>query len=354
MAIPEELIAITTRHQVHIERLKSGDAQKVRVLLVEVDRAIRKKLGARAEFTDYNRGKLERLLKSVTGMLAGIFEQYRGDLLASLREFGEYEAGFETKALNSVVQGVTFATPAPAQVWAAATTAPLSVRGPQGGKLLEPFIRDWSQGEIQAVTGVIRRGVFEGQTNAEIIRAIRGTKALKYRDGLLETTRRHADAVVRTAVQHVSSSARFETWQHNKLARYRWVSTLDSRTTTQCRSLDGQVFELGKGPRPPIHIGCRSTTVPELDDGLDFLDEGATRASKTGPVSADLSYYDWLKQQPAAFQDSALGPIRGRLFRNGGLSAERFARLNLDKNFKPLTLDEMRALEPAAFSRAGL
>ncbi|MFP3663054.1 hypothetical protein SB768_31970, partial [Burkholderia sp. SIMBA_043] len=58
--------------------------------------------------------------------------------------------------------------------------------------------------------------------------------------------------------------------------------------------------------------------------------------------------------QPAAFQDATLGPVRGKLFRDGGLTAERFAALQLDKNFKPLTLDQLKELEPLAFERARL
>jgi len=86
--------------------------------------------------------------------------------------------------------------------------------------------------------------------------------------------------------------------------------------------------------------------------------EGATRASigDVGPqqVRADLGYYDWLKQQPAAFQDKAIGSKRAKLFREGGLSIERFSQLQLDRNLSPLTLAQMKALEPLAFQRAGL
>jgi hypothetical protein len=67
-----------------------------------------------------------------------------------------------------------------------------------------------------------------------------------------------------------------------------------------------------------------------------------------------LSYYDWLKEQPASFQDQAIGPVRAKLLRDGGLSASRFAELSVDKYFAPLTLPEMQALDPVAFKRAGL
>ena len=46
--------------------------------------------------------------------------------------------------------------------------------------------------------------------------------------------------------------------------------------------------------------------------------------------------------------------MRGKLSREGGLTAERFAALQLDKNFKPLTLDQLKELEPLAFDRAGI
>jgi hypothetical protein len=36
------------------------------------------------------------------------------------------------------------------------------------------------------------------------------------------------------------------------------------------------------------------------------------------------------------------------------LSADRFAQLQLDKNFAPMTLAEMKLLEPLAFKEAGL
>ena len=76
-----------------------------------------------------------------------------------------------------------------------------------------------------------------------------------------------------------------------------------------------------------------------LDDAFDILDKGATQASKGEEggqqVSADLTYYEWLKTQPAGFQDAAIGPVRGKLLRNGGLSADRFSELQLGQNFQP-------------------
>jgi SPP1 gp7 family putative phage head morphogenesis protein len=355
MAGSEALIESTTRHQVYLERLKSGEAKKFATFLKRIDKSIRDRLTS-VDLTEFGRGRLERLLKSVDGDLVKIFDSHRAELTGSLVDIGQYEAGFEARNLSNAIQPDSFEVviPAPAQVKAAILSAPLSVRGPDGGKLLDPFLLDWSRGERQRLTGAIRQGFYEGQTNFQILRAIRGTKANGYRDGLLNVTSNHADAVVRTAVQHSASVARFESWDANSdiLSGYRWVSTLDGRTSPACRSLDGNVYQLGKGPKPPIHIRCRSTTVAELNDEFDFLQEGRTRASKDGYVGGDETYYSWLKKQPLEFQQDAIGKVRAKLLRDGGLSAEEFARLNLGRNFKPLSLAEMQAKEPLAFKRA--
>ncbi len=119
-------------------------------------------------------------------------------------------------------------------------------------------------------------------------------------------------AAIRAAVQHVATQARMTTLKENAdvVQAVEWVSTLDSKTSNQCRTLDKRRFKLTEGPRPPIHINCRSTVVAVTRFSKLFA-EGATRASvgDDGPqqVRADLSYYDWLEQQPAAFQDKAIG-----------------------------------------------
>jgi hypothetical protein len=67
-----------------------------------------------------------------------------------------------------------------------------------------------------------------------------------------------------------------------------------------------------------------------------------------------MSYYDWLKTQDREFVADAIGKTRAQLFLDGGLSADQFAKLNLGRNFEPLTLVEMRERDAAAFKRAGL
>jgi SPP1 gp7 family putative phage head morphogenesis protein len=361
MAANQAILDATIRHAVFLEQLKSGEVAKFGPFLKEIDRSIRERL-TRADLTDYTVARLERLLNEVDSLLLGIFNRYSEKLNLDLIDIANYEAEFEATSLSRAAPvGVSFdaAVPGAAAIRAAILTNPLSVRGADGGKLLESFIEDFTTTERQRLTGAIRQGFFEGQTNFQIIKNIRGTKALQCNDGILATINRNAGAIVRTAVQYVSAQARMETLKENSdiVQQIEIVATLDSKTTVQCRSLDGRRFPLDSGPRPPFHINCRTTFVPVTRFSALFSKD-ATRASigagGAQQVRADLSYYDWLKQQPAAFQDKAIGPVRAKLFREGGLTVERFSELQLDRNFAPLTLVQMKALEPLAFEKARL
>jgi SPP1 gp7 family putative phage head morphogenesis protein len=354
MPLNAQLLNSTVRNQVYLEGLKAQEVNQFTAFLKEMDEELRSRL-LKNDLTEFSRTRLERLLSSIEGSLNSIFENFYDDLAGHLVELGEYEAEFEALNLNNAIEnGFESVIPAPQQVRAAIFTNPLSVRGVNGGKLLDPFIKDWMKADVKLLSGTIRRGFFEGRTNFQIVKDIRGTKAASYKDGTLSVVNRHATAIVRTAVQHSASVGRFETWNANpKVVKgYQWVSTLDGRTSTMCRSLDGQTFLLGKGPKPPIHIACRSTTIAKLDPKFAFLSKGRTRASKDGPVDAKLSYYEWLKKQEAKFQDDVIGPTRGNLLRNGGLSSQQFSKLQLGNNFKPMTLAEMRKKQPTAFTKA--
>ena len=161
---------------------------------------------------------------------------------------------------------------------------------------------------------------------------------------------------MRTAAQHVSEQARQATWAANGdiIKGYEIVATLDNRTTQICRSLDGKRFELGKGPVPPLHIRCRTTSVADLGDEFAFLREGATRSSENGYVPADQTYYDWIKTEDRSYVKDTLGPTRAKLLLDGGLTPDEFAKLGYNKQFEPLTLNEMMARNAEVFERAGV
>lgn len=348
----------SVRRAVYLERLKAGEVRQFGAFLKRIDAEIRARLDGKP-LTDYSTARLEKLLASLSESMGAVFNGHYDELAGRLIELGADEARFEVKNINSAMVDAAAVIPAPMQIRAAVFSRPLNVTGAEGGSLLEPFIRGLNSNEVKRLTGAIRSGYFQGQTNSEILRTIRGTKAANYSDGLLAISQRDADAVVRTAVQHAANQARAAVWQNNAdiVPKYRWVSTLDSRTTPLCQARDGAAYNTGAGPLPPAHIRCRSTTVAELAPKYAKLLEESNRASKGAeggkPVTASVTYFEWLKTQPAEFQDGVLGKTRGKIFRDSGLTAEQFKAFNYDRTFQPITLKELKESDPQVFARAG-
>lgn len=348
-------IDLATKRQVMLERLKSGQVRDYAKVIKKLEKLIRQTLLAlEDEVGEMSRTKLNKLLSQLQADQAAVFKTGTTALTANLADISALYMSQEVVDLKRTVdlRGTKLDSFTKKEVFAKVINRPLTT----DGQLLEPWIKNFSNREVARVNNTIRAGWSQGKTNQQLVQEILGSKARKYKDGVLNTTRRNASTVVRTSVQHTASAARQETWEANRdvVDKYEFLATLDRITSTQCRALDGEVFEFGKGPIPPIHPNCRSTTIPVLNEKYSFLSTGRTRSGETGPVSADQSYYDWLKKQPVSVQKEVLGPTRAKLFKDGGMSAERFRELQFDRNFEPLTLDEMRVLEPEAFEAAGL
>lgn len=346
---------VMIQNQVYLERLKANEVRKLDPALRALDRAVQAALAALGDTP--SRTLLERTLARLRAENAAILGRYTEEFTATLKALSKHATGLHAEALRLVwpTTAPAMATPTTAAAWAATLAAPVQATG----QLLEPFTKSFTARAIAVIDRAIRVGIVQGVPTADIVRQLRGTKAANYRDGLISgILKREGDAMVRTAIQHVNVQGQMAVAQENKdlVKRYRWLSTLDSRTSQICRSLDGKIFLMGKGPLPPAHVNCRSFILL-LVDGIDPT-QGTKRASKGDEggqqVDASITYYEWLKTQPYEFQIDALGASRAALFRKGGLTAQQFADLNLGKNFQPLTLEQMRKKNPAAFARAGL
>lgn len=348
------LLDLAIRRQVLLERIKAGQFKDFNKVISEVQKLMLAKVGGLADdLAGENRRFLSKWLSQLE---KAVLKEYKQGLKLFNRELQDIAGVFATMEAGDIASSITgnikLKSPTARQAFNLAKVQAMS----HSGETLEQFVESLAVNETKRVVSMFRRGFYQGRTNQELIRELVGTKARRFQDGLLQVSRRNADAVVRTSIQHVTSVARQKTWEDNSdiVRGYEWVSTLDSNTTQKCKSLDGEKFKIKEGPVPPAHVRCRSTTIADINPKFDFLKEGRTRSAEKGPVDAKQSYYDWLKDQPPGFQDQALGPTRAKLFRDGGLSATKFSELQLDKNFEPLTLAEMKQIEPEAFKAAGL
>ena len=197
-----------------------------------------------------------------------------------------------------------------------------------------------SQSELFQNT--IRTGLLSNETTAQIAKQLRGNlnfeatgtlSQIKARGGIGTTiANNQIDTIVRTSINQVSNTATFNVYRANEeiVDRYKYVATLDSRTSAICGRLDGQIFEMGKGPQPPQHFNCRSTIVPIIKDefldkfGLDQEDltEGLERPAKTGLstrgklVPANQNYAIWLSKQDIATQNRVFGVEKSKIYRS--------------------------------------
>ena len=356
---PTQLIDQATRHAVFFERYKTGEVRDLAQIIRQLQGITVARLASADDLTGFTLQRTRKFERALRDALREPMQDFDAAWKASVLKAAEYEAGFEVRNMQTAAV-YDFDLPSANQLKSAVFSRPMSWRGARGNVLLEPFVKGWERDTIDAVVNTMRLGYAQGLTNAQIIRQVRGTAEVT---GVLETSAKQLATIVRTSMQHASQMAHQATYEANRdiVKRVRIVATLDDRTSTQCQSLDGQELPIDEGPRPPFHPNCRTTAVPVLDERFSILEEGATRAARDPEdrrviesVPAKQTYYGWLKDQSAEFQDAVIGPTRGKLLRDGGLSAQRFAELQLGKTFEPLTLVEMRRLEPLAFARAGL
>jgi SPP1 gp7 family putative phage head morphogenesis protein len=208
----------------------------------------------------------------------------------------------------------------------------INLRTPLGTELARtmdnvPIIKRFraiTEGSADLFDRQVRLGLMQSETTDQITRRLVGQ--IRYQEGrtflgkgaALEAKNAQVRTLVRTSVQNVANAANQAVYQANQhvTKKYRYLATLDSRTTAQCRALDRKVFNYGEGPTPPTHFNCRSTTTPVIDyKGLGIPEpETGTRASDRGQVRADLSYEEWLKAQPPEKVQAILGKGKAKLF----------------------------------------
>ena len=197
------------------------------------------------------------------------------------------------------------------------------------GQTVEKAFRGIAERQQEALARHIRQGVFSGETTQQIARRLVGrldfgqpgtVKQIAAAGGeVTKLANYQVQTIVRTSINQVQNQASQAVYAANKKVspKYEYVATLDSRTSPICQRLDGQEFSYNKGPTPPQHFNCRSTTVPVVDfDGLQKKYPGLekppataldTRPSITGRVPQGQAYGDWLLNQDRELQIKTLG-----------------------------------------------
>jgi SPP1 gp7 family putative phage head morphogenesis protein len=233
------------------------------------------------------------------------------------------------------------------------------------GSTVEKAFRGIATDQAERFSQVVRNGLLTGETTPAIAKRLVGrlqfgeqartARQLAAAGGeLTAVADNQIMSLVRTSINQVANSASMAVYEANQdiSKKYRYIATLDSRTSSICRALDNREFPYGRGPTPPQHFGCRSTIVAVIDPDILPPSTIAKRASADGPVPINTSYGQWLAEKQKgetnadlrARQEKTLGaskvPYFNRLVDKYG-AKDAMAKLVRDDGSE-LTLEQLR------------
>lgn len=130
-----------------------------------------------------------------------------------------------------------------------------------------------------------------GRTNREASEAIR----LKFAQSSSNARR-----LVRTESNYIATELNSKAYEECGIKKYRYLATLDLRTSETCRELDNKIFLLKDRKIgvncPPMHPWCRSTTVSVINEKYIAAMQRSAIDPSTGKrilVPASMSYKEW-------------------------------------------------------------
>jgi hypothetical protein len=305
------------------------------------------------------------------------WDKVSAEIESQLKDLAVSEAATAAKVIETSVPVVlSMQLPPTSQLIGIVNSQPFE------GRTLKEWLKGTKEADLLHLATEAKIGIIQGQTPIQVARRIIGTRGAKYTDGSARKAFKNLESVILTITNGIQNEAKQALYEANAdiVEKELYVATLDDRTTLECASHDGDIFERGKGPMPPLHFRCRSLRVPYISPenlGTRSFDANTERdlvkeyvkenklADKIngrsklprghkgkfdafarkrkrdfmGQIPAKTNYNTWLSQQSKAFQDQVLGPTRADLFRKGQLNLKKFVARDGDV----LTLDELRA-----------
>lgn len=167
------------------------------------------------------------------------------------------------------------------------------LRTPWSGKNYSARI--WKNGRklAQAIRDVTVQAVHRGSSIQALSQQVSQRMGVGYRQSV---------RLVRTELNYVQNHAILDGIKDSGMKYYRFVATLDKRTSPQCRSHDGHVYPVDDyspgSTAPPFHPHCRSTIVGSLKGDSKPRGKRAARNAdgKYIRVPADMTYKEWYQR----------------------------------------------------------
>lgn len=217
----------------------------------------------------------EELLEAV----ASRYGQFTAERLQETYEETYYKSIFDMQQYAGV--GSSFTMLDARGIYEATNTA-------WSGKHYSDRIWDNTAKLAKQLDRIINAGVLNGYGIERMSRDLRKT---------MDAGAYAARRVVRTEMAYVSGRAIADSYEEYGIERYKFLATLDLRTSEICRMMDGRVFDVAIAAPginyPPMHPYCRSTTVGYFEDMVQGGRAARNEEGKTYEVPADMTYEEW-------------------------------------------------------------
>lgn len=362
--MPSDPVARVVRNLIRLERLSNtiaaGSAELYGALFEQIVQDLQRIDPTAPSRARFRRLRTEKFIKRAAELLKDFEPVFYRHLQDQLALVGREQALFAEDLLIA-----TLGTEARENVVHTSITQQrlraILNSDPFEGRILKDHVKRIDANTRDRIAVQVRIGMTNEESIPDIVRRIRGTQAGYIRQdpntgvfvprgtpgarvrprfvgGVLSRSTRETEALVRTAVTHISNEGMLGTFADNEdiLASVRFVATLDSRTTLICMGLDGTLWPVGSDEieAPPLHWNCRSILAPEVDwEGLSLPEPPDSTRSARDPVTGKVErvpssvfYEQWLRSQPVAAQNEILGPGRARLFRSGKITLADLVR----------------------------
>lgn len=311
------------RHQIYYESLKQYQQDLLTTELIAVQRELRSILLSLSvdSLADLPKHRLRSLLSRMIRIQTQSLRRYYSALIKFLVAYLDADAGILTRLAeqNSGMPPVG-GLPTSSEIWGALSGTAMPANGVTPDALISTFTATAGA----ALSGLLTRSAANHETTAEALASLVGTRAAGYRDGFIGKITNQGNTATATIMQYVT--AYLQDLVYGLFTdRYMWNSVIDSRTTDICRSRNGRVYIKGKGPIPPAHFNCRSTVVPI------FI--------RSPRPALPNSFFAWMQDQPADFQNDVLRRRIADALRRGDLGPDDMPRFS---DPRPLTLDDYK------------
>jgi len=348
------LVDANVRRQIMAQRFSNGSWQEIRPILEEVAEKIKDRL--RSADSELRRSELAPLLQDIQTALDEGKSAVDESLRESIIEFGKDQAEFQKQTFEQITDEPVEPVPEDTLTGEIMT---LGLGLLVGAAVVDPAdvnqtIERLFGGNTQDVKNTVSTGFIAKRSTGDIASQV----DQKVGQRMVNQSR----IVTATLVNHAMNVAKSLFAQANRqlIQEERYVAVLDSRTTMRCAGLDGQVFEIGQGPQPPLHYNCRSVRVSIIRP--EFISE-RFQGNRTGfglgdqrqTVPPGTSFSTWLRDQPVEFRDEFFGKFtngaeKRRLFDYGGLNPNDF----IDPSGAQMSLTELREKFPSAWQQADI